>query len=59
MKMEKSKFLKIKCSKCKNEQITFSKPATLVKCLVCEKVLAKSTGGKAELKSKVIEILDR
>ena len=31
----KSKFLKVLCTKCKNEQIIFNKSASKVKCLVC------------------------
>ena len=53
----RSNFLLVKCSKCKNEQIIFNKPATLVKCLVCGEVLAEPTGGKAELKAKVLKEL--
>lgn len=47
-----SKFIKVKCEKCKNEQVIFSKPATIVKCLVCGDVLAEPTGSKANLKVK-------
>ena len=53
----KSRFLKVRCSKCKNEQIIFEKASTKVQCLVCEDVLAESTGGKAKVKSTVLEIL--
>lgn len=53
-----SKFIKVRCPKCKNEQIVFGKSATLVKCLVCEKILAEPTGGKTRLKAKVLEILE-
>lgn len=53
----KSKFLKVRCSKCKNEQIMFDKASTEVKCLVCGEVLATTTGGKAKLKTNVLEIL--
>nr|MBA4405117.1 30S ribosomal protein S27e [Nanoarchaeum sp.] len=53
----KSKFLKVRCSKCKNEQIMFDKASTEVKCLVCGEVLATPTGGKAKLKTNVLEIL--
>ena len=48
-------FIKVKCSKCKNEQIIFEKASSVVKCLVCDNVLAEPSGGKAELKSKAIE----
>lgn len=53
----KSKFIKVRCKKCKNEQIIFEKPSTEVKCLVCEEVLAKPTGGKAKIETNVLEIL--
>lgn len=57
--MPESKFLKVKCAKCRNEQIIFSKTAMQVKCLVCENVLAQPTGGIADIKGKIIEILDK
>ena len=53
-----SKFVKVRCPKCKNEQIIFGKCATTVKCLVCEKVLAKPTGGKSTIKVRILEVLD-
>lgn len=52
-----SRFIKVKCVKCKNEQTIFGKAASKVKCLVCEEILAESTGGKAEIKGQVIEVL--
>ncbi|MFC1768413.1 30S ribosomal protein S27e [Nanoarchaeota archaeon] len=59
MKIEEpsSKFIKIRCPKCKNEQIMFGKASTSVKCLVCSKILAEPTGGKAKVKARVLEIL--
>ena len=57
MSNPKSKFLKVRCQKCKNEQTIFEKPSTKVKCLVCEEVLATPTGGKAKLKTNVLEII--
>jgi small subunit ribosomal protein S27e len=51
-----SKFLKVTCSKCKNEQIIFNKATSKVKCLVCGSELAEPTGGKAKIKSKVIQV---
>jgi len=53
-----SKFLKVVCSKCKNEQIIFNKASSKVNCLVCGTELADSTGGKAKIKSKVIQVLE-
>ena len=53
-----SKFVKIRCPKCKNEQIMFGKASTIVKCLVCSKVLAEPMGGKSKVKARVLEVLD-
>jgi small subunit ribosomal protein S27e len=53
----KSKFLKVVCSKCNNEQIIFNKATSNVKCLVCGEDLASSTGGKAKITSKVMQVL--
>ena len=52
-----SKFLKVKCSKCRNEQIIFNKAASVVKCLVCGKILAEPRGGRAIINSKIIQTL--
>ncbi len=54
----KSKFVKIRCPKCKNEQIMFGKASSKVKCLVCSKDLAEPTGGKAKVKARVLELLE-
>ncbi len=53
-----SKFIKIRCPKCKNEQIIFGKASTLIKCLVCSKVLAEPTGGKSRVKARILEVLE-
>lgn len=54
-KPAESNFVKVRCPKCKNEQVIFLRAASNVKCLVCEEQLAKSTGGKAEILAEVIE----
>jgi len=54
----KSKFIKVRCTKCKNEQIIFGKVATEVKCLVCGKIIASPTGGKSDIKSHILEVLE-
>lgn len=53
-----SKFIKIRCAKCKNEQIVFGKAASVVKCLVCGKVLTEPTGGKSKIRSRILEVLE-
>jgi small subunit ribosomal protein S27e len=57
MREPTSKFIKIRCPKCKNEQIMFGKNSTEVRCLVCGKKLAEPTGGKAKVKARVLEVL--
>lgn len=58
MKEPTSKFVKIRCPKCKNEQIMFGKASAKVKCLVCGKQLAEPLGGKSKIKARILEVLD-
>ncbi|HME87290.1 MAG TPA: 30S ribosomal protein S27e [Candidatus Nanoarchaeia archaeon] len=53
-----SSFMKIRCPKCKNEQIIFEKATSVVSCLVCSNVLAEPMGGKAQLKTRALEKLN-
>ncbi len=50
----RSKFLKVKCPDCENEQLIFDKATSVVECSVCGRVLAEPTGGKASIKADVI-----
>ncbi len=58
LKEPTSKFIKIRCPKCKNEQIIFGKAATKVRCLVCDKNVAEPTGGKSRIKARILEVLE-
>jgi len=53
-----SKFIKVRCSGCKNEQVIFGKPSSKVKCLVCNTILAEPTGGKGNIKTQILEVLE-
>ena len=53
-----SKFIKVRCPKCKNEQIMFGKASSNINCLVCGKVLAEPTGGKSRVKARILEVLE-
>lgn len=53
-----SRFVKVRCPKCKNEQNIYGKATTVIKCLVCGFVLAEPTGGKTKVKSRILEVLD-
>ena len=55
--LPKSRFLKVKCLDCGNEQIVFGCASTVVKCLICSKVLVIPKGSKAEVKTKILAVL--
>ncbi|OPY37649.1 MAG: 30S ribosomal protein S27e [Methanoregula sp. PtaU1.Bin051] len=54
LRENRSRFLKVKCPDCENEQTVFEKASTVVSCVVCGKELATPAGGKAKLKAEVI-----
>jgi len=56
-KKPKSKFLKISCPRCHNLKIIFGKSSSLTKCDKCNRLLIKTTGGKAKIKARVVQIL--
>jgi len=58
IKQPESKFLKVECKNCGNQQIVFDKAATTVKCGVCDAPLATPKGGKAQIEGKVIRSFD-
>ncbi len=52
-----SKFLKVKCPGCNNEQTIFESAKIAVQCNVCGGELAKPRGGKSAIIGEVIETL--
>ena len=55
--MPKSRFVKVKCPSCGNEQVVFDHATFPVRCLVCGTVLVVPTGGKAKILGDIIKIL--
>ncbi|MFC1648086.1 30S ribosomal protein S27e [Nanoarchaeota archaeon] len=53
-----SKFIKVRCNKCKNEQIIYGNAAENVKCLVCDTELASPTGGRTNVHARILEVLE-
>ena len=53
-----AKFIKVKCNDCENVQIIFGNASTVVKCLVCGRTLAEPRGGRAEIKTTIVEVLE-
>ncbi len=45
----RSRFLRVRCNNCGNEQVVFDRPAMIVRCLVCGNVLIEPTGGKGRI----------
>jgi len=54
----KSKFLRVKCPDCGNEQVVFSHITSTVKCNICSAILAEPTGGKTTIKGEVVTALE-
>ncbi|MBN1134364.1 MAG: 30S ribosomal protein S27e, partial [Methanosarcinaceae archaeon] len=54
----KSRFLRVKCNDCENEQVIFGSASRNVKCLVCGRTLAEPTGGKSSITTHILEVLE-
>ena len=54
----KSRFLRVKCLKCGNEQLLYSNVSNKVICNVCGETLAEPTGGKAKIKGEILAALE-
>lgn len=50
----RSKFLKVKCQDCGNQQIIFDRASSLVTCFACGATLARPTGGKVAIKGEIL-----
>ncbi|MCX8204274.1 MAG: 30S ribosomal protein S27e [Candidatus Nezhaarchaeota archaeon] len=53
----RSHFLQVRCPECGNVQMVFSHASTQVKCLICGRVLARPTGGKAKIDARVLKTI--
>ena len=58
MKKTESKFIKVRCKDCENEQVLFNKASSEVSCHICGSTLAKPCGGKAEIKGEILEVIE-
>ena len=54
----RSRFLRVKCPDCGNEQIVFSHATTTVHCSICSATLAEPSGGRATIKGEVVATLE-
>jgi len=53
----KSRFVRVKCPNCGNEQVVFDHATFPARCLVCGTLLVRPTGGKAESHGEIVKIL--
>ncbi len=51
----RTRFLKLKCNACGNEQVVFSAATRDVNCLACNQVLAESGASKIRLRAKIVK----
>jgi small subunit ribosomal protein S27e len=58
MTKPESKFVKVRCKDCENEQVLFNKASTTVSCHICGSKLATPTGGKAKIKGEMLEVIE-
>ncbi|HSO25067.1 MAG TPA: 30S ribosomal protein S27e [Methanobacteriaceae archaeon] len=54
----KGNFLRVKCMDCGNQQVVFDRAASVVQCIICGKTLVKPKGGKSQITSQIVEVLD-
>ena len=55
--MPKSRFVRVRCPSCGNEQIVFDHATFPARCLVCGTILVVPTGGKAKILGDIVKIL--
>ena len=53
-----SKFRRVKCADCGNEQVLYTRAATRVPCAVCGAAMAEPTGGLAIIRGEVVGIVE-
>ncbi len=53
----RSRFLRVRCPTCGNEQIVFDRATFPTRCLVCGTILAEPRGGKAKIMGQIVSIL--
>ncbi|BCU68552.1 30S ribosomal protein S27e [Sulfolobales archaeon HS-7] len=53
----KSKFLRIKCPNCSNEQVVFSHSSFQARCTACGTILIESRGGQAKILGEIVKVM--
>jgi small subunit ribosomal protein S27e len=50
----RSKFIRVRCEDCGNEQVIFDIASTMISCHICGTTLAEPKGGKAHIRGEII-----
>jgi len=58
MKKPESRYIKVRCKDCENEQVLFNKASTVVSCHICGSKLAIPQGGQARIKGEILEVIE-
>lgn len=54
----RSRFLRVKCPDCGNEQMVFSHATSTIHCNICGATLAEPSGGKVVIRGEVVAVLE-
>jgi len=54
----RSRFVRVKCQKCGNEQVVFGSAVNRVKSNVCGTELAEPSSGKALIKGEIVAVFE-
>jgi len=54
----RSRFLRVKCPDCGNEQVVFGSASIPVHCNVCGASLAEPKGGKTRVRGEIVGVLE-
>ncbi|MCC6003189.1 MAG: 30S ribosomal protein S27e [Thermofilum sp.] len=52
-----TRFIKIRCTDCGTQIVTYSHASIKVKCPKCGKILVEPTGGRALIVAEIVEVL--
>lgn len=55
---KESKFRRVKCSDCGNEQVLYLRASTRVPCAVCGAAIAEPAGGLAVLRGEIVGVVE-
>ena len=58
MRETRSRFIKVRCRDCENEQVLFDSASNEVLCHICGSKLAIPAGGKAKIKGENLEVIE-